>query len=85
MKVALYAIDVIYLFTAFAFSVLFFTMRPWDLGFLILAGICGGSAIISLYFLSWWPLVAGGILSGGILFLGSGGLFDDKADKNNVF
>jgi hypothetical protein len=80
----MYVVEVIYLLIASIFCILAFAARPRDSGFLVLAGMCGGSALFSFYFLSWWPLLAGGVLSVGMLFFGTGGLFRDKADRHNV-
>ena len=49
-----------------------------DVGFLIMAVLCGVSAVVSFWLSAWWPLVTSGILTGLLLFIGSGGWTESR-------
>jgi len=74
----MFVAEVFYLLVAFAFCEVFILTKCRDSGFLVLAGICCGSSILSFFLVSWWPLLVGGTLVVVGAFFGAGVLFGGR-------
>lgn len=76
MKTVLHILDVVYVVAALSLFVVYWGSK--DVGFLVMAMLCGGSAVVSFWLSAWWPLVTSGILTGLLLFIGSGGWTESR-------
>ena len=76
MKTALHIAEIVYVAAAAGLFVVYLGSK--DVGFLVVAILCGISAVLSFLLSAWWPLVTSGVLTGLLLFIGSGGWTESR-------